>query len=86
MYRQASLFSALSGLRFSDILKMVWGEIQDTDNGYQIQYKQQKTGNAEMLQISKQAFELLSERQKPTDKVFEGLQYSSHNNSKFTRK
>jgi len=79
--KQAALFSALTGLRFSDIQKLSWGEIEHIENnGYFILYEQKKTKGIEMLPISEQAFGLLGERKGPSDKVFEGLTYSAYSN------
>lgn len=79
--KKAALFSALTGLRFSDIQKLVWGEIQySIETGYSIQFTQQKTKGAEVLPISEQAYSLLGEQKEPTDKVFEGLTYSAYGN------
>ncbi len=81
LLKRAALFSALTGLRFSDIKKLLWGELEYIDgNGYFIQFKQQKTKGIEMLPISEQAFTLLGEWKEPTDKVFEGLTYSAYQN------
>jgi integrase len=85
LLKTAALFSALTGLRFSDIQKMVWSEVQETseiiNNAktkiYYIRFTQQKTKGVENLPISEQAFNLLGERGNPKDKVFEGLQYSA---------
>src|SRR5205085_4317472 len=61
--KNAALFSALTGLRFSDIAKLVWGEITYMEgNGYFLQFVQQKTQGVETLPISDQAFKLLGER------------------------
>jgi len=79
--KNAALFSALTGLRFSDIEKLVWGELEYIKgNGYFIQFKQKKTKGVEMMPISEQAFGLLGKRKEPTDKVFEGLSYSAYHN------
>jgi integrase len=81
LMKKAALFSALTGLRFSDINKLIWSELEYIEgNGYFIKFKQQKTKGAEMLPISEQAFNLLGERKQPTDKVFEGLNYSAYEN------
>lgn len=81
LLKQAALFSALTGLRFSDIEKLVWGELEYIEgNGYFIKFKQQKTKGAEMMPISEQAFNLLGQRKEPKAKVFEGLYYSAHTN------
>ena len=81
LLKRAALFSALTGLRFSDIKNLVWGELEYIEgNGYFIQFKQQKTKGVEMMPISEQAYSLLGERKDPTDKVFEGLTYSAYEN------
>jgi integrase len=81
LLKRAAIFSALTGLRFSDIKNLVWGELEYIEgNGYFIQFKQQKTKGVEMMPISEQAFSLLGERKEPTDKVFEGLVYSAYEN------
>lgn len=81
LLKRAALFSALTGLRFSDIKNLVWGEIHHSvENGYLIQFTQQKTKGVEVLPISEQAYSLLGEPKQPTDKVFEGLNYSAYEN------
>ncbi len=81
LLKRAAIFSALTGLRFSDIKNLVWGELEYIEgNGYFIQFKQQKTKGVEMMPISEQAYSLLGERKEPTDKVFEGLIYSAYVN------
>lgn len=81
LLKRAALFSALTGLRFSDIKNLIWGELEYIEgNGYFIQFKQQKTKGVEVLPISEQAYSLLGELKEPTDKVFEGLTYSAYEN------
>jgi integrase len=81
LLKRAALFSALTGLRFSDIKNLVWGEIHhSTENGYSILFTQQKTKGVEVLPISEQAYSLLGEPKEPTGKVFEGLTYSAYEN------
>lgn len=80
--KQASLFSALTGLRFSDIEKLKWSEvIHINGQGYFIQFQQKKTKSNEYLPISEQAYNLLGEPKEADKKVFEGLHYSAHQNS-----
>jgi integrase len=84
--KRAALFSALTGLRFSDIQKLVWDEIEFIkDNGYFLKFKQQKTKGIEMMPISEQAFNLAGERKEPTAIVFEGLKYSSWVNTQLMK-
>jgi len=81
LLKRAAIFSALTGLRFSDIKNLVWGKLEYIEgNGYFIHFKQQKTKGVEVLPISEQAFGLLGERKEPNDKVFEGLTYSAYEN------
>jgi integrase len=81
LLKRAALFSALTGLRFSDIKNLVWGEIHHSvENGYSIQFTQQKTKGVEVLPISEQAYSLLGDPKETTDKVFEGLTYSAYEN------
>jgi len=81
LIKRAALFSALTGLRFSDIKKMVWSELEYIEGqGYFIQFTQQKTKGVEKMPINDQAFSLLGERRGPNDKVIDGLQYSAYEN------
>ncbi|HKK41292.1 MAG TPA: site-specific integrase, partial [Bacteroidales bacterium] len=67
LLKRAALFSALTGLRFSDIKNLIWGELEYIEgNGYFIKFKQQKTKGVEMMPISEQAYSLLGERKEPT--------------------
>lgn len=81
--KNAFIFSSLTGLRWSDIEKLVWSEVQHSDqSGYYIRFRQKKTKGAETLPISEQAFQLLGDRRKQEDKVFDGLYYSAWHNLK----
>lgn len=81
--KKAFIFSALTGLRWSDIEKLLWVEIQHSkDLGYFIRFRQKKTKGAETLPISDQAYSILGERRKPEEKVFEHLKYSAWHNLK----
>lgn len=81
LLKRMALFSALTGLRFSDIQKLEWREVhEDEEIGYHLTFQQKKTKGMEVMPISEQAFELLGERQNPNDKVFEGLKYSAYHN------
>ena len=76
MLKKAFLFSCLTGLRWSDIEKLKWSEVQKTDNGYKIIFHQQKTNGLQYLDISEQAREYLGEEGMPQEKVFTNLKYS----------
>jgi len=75
--KRAFLFSCLTGLRKSDIEKMVWGEVQKFGDYTRITFKQKKTGNQEYLDINPQAEIYLGESRKSTDRVFVGYRYNS---------
>ena len=60
--KTAFLFSALTGLRWSDIQKLTWKEIQHSDSqGWYIRFKQKKTKGIETLPVSEQARNLLAQ-------------------------
>lgn len=81
LLKRAALFSALTGLRHSDVIKLVWDEIEYINSeGYILKITTQKTKSVENIPISEQAFNLLGERKEPTKKVFEGLKYSAYEN------
>ena len=71
--KRAALFSALTGLRHSDIQKLKWNEIS-MDNGQpRINFTQKKTKGVEYMPISQQALEICGEPKSPNDLVFENL-------------
>lgn len=70
---RAFFFSCLTGLRWSDIVKLKWREVQQWHDGTRIVFTQQKTGGLEYLDISAQAASLLGERGRSDDKVFPAL-------------
>ncbi|WP_345256777.1 site-specific integrase [Flaviaesturariibacter amylovorans] len=76
--KRAGLFSALTGLRFSDIQKLTWKEIELSNDGWVIKFWHKKTTNAQTLPISEDALKLLGDRAKPGDHVFPGLKYSTN--------
>ena len=86
LLKRAALFSALTGLRFSDIQKMVWGELEYIEGqGYYLNFRQKKTKNVEVLPISEQAYGITKGKKNPKDMpqdkpVFEGLKYSAYHN------
>lgn len=81
--KNAFIFSSLTGLRFSDIEKLTWSEIQHSEeNGYYIRFKQKKTKGQETLPISDDAIRFTGERKDNDKQVFQGLTYSDYNNAK----
>lgn len=71
--KRAALFSALTGLRHSDIAKLRWVEVDDSGNTPRLNFTQQKTKGVEYKPISTQALELCGERINPEDLVFPNL-------------
>lgn len=75
--RRASLFSALTGLRLSDIQKLRWKEISIENGQAKLNFTQKKTKGVEYMPISEQALQLCGEEKTPDALVFEGLPDSS---------
>jgi integrase len=76
--KTASIFSALTGLRFSDIEKLTWKEIEFIEGGgWYLVFRQKKTQSLESMPLSDQAVELIGEPKDPETKVFPNLKYSS---------
>ena len=79
--KNAFLFSALTGLRWSDIQKLVWKELQySEEKGWYIQFAQQKNKGFETLPIPQQARDLLGNALESDELVFKGLKYSAWHN------
>lgn len=70
---RAFFFSCLTGLRWSDIAKLTWGEVQVLKSGTRIVFTQQKTQSLEYLDINSQAVAMMGERRNHRDLVFAGL-------------
>lgn len=83
--KKVAIFSALTGLRWSDIERLTWGDIQKTASGHFLHIIQKKTVDVIMHPISETAVTLLGERGKHSERVFEGLKYSDSNNDKLKR-
>lgn len=82
LMKKAFIFACLTGLRFSDIKKLKWSELQHSaELGYYIRFIQQKTKGSETLPISEEAFNLLGERGTQSDQVFPNLIYSDSRNA-----
>lgn len=81
--KNAFLFSCLTGLRWSDIIKLTWSQVRYNEKrGNELVFRQQKTKGMEYLPISEQALELMGERNSADEetRVFEGLKYSAYIN------
>lgn len=75
--RNAFCFSALTGLRISDLRTIKWENIREEDGYIRIVFRQTKTKSREYLDISDNAFRFLGERG-------EGLIFPNHLYSSWT--
>ena len=74
--KPCSYFCCFSGLRHSDLLKLIWGEIKQTADGqYQIETMMKKTKHSVSVPLSENALSFLPERgeAKDSDRVFPNL-------------
>ena len=83
--KTAFLFSCLTGLRRSDIVKLTWGEVHQQGEYTRIIFKQKKTGGQEYLDINQQAAALMGERQADFLKVFADIHTPSSTNNVIKR-
>lgn len=79
--RRAFLFSCLTGLRKSDIIKMRWKDVRQENGFTRIVFRQQKTKGQEYLDITPLAVQYLGERGEPDERPFEAFRYSSSTNA-----
>lgn len=70
---RAFYFSCLTGLRWSDVVKLSWGDVQEMPTGVRIVFRQKKTGGMEYLDINEQAASMLGQRKPDESLVFEDI-------------
>lgn len=85
MLKRASLFSILTGLRFSDVAKLKGIEVRNDNIGFYLMYSQQKTDTNQVHYISEQAYNLLGDFNKDESQVFTGLKYSAYGNKHLSK-
>ncbi len=78
--KQGALFSALTGLRFSDVAALTWQQLHQTTEGYTVRLRIQKTQRSETIPITDEARELLGETGETTARIFPKLNYSKYLN------
>ena len=79
--KAAFLFSCLTGLRRSDVLRLRWGDVYQQGDFTRIIFKQKKTNGQEYLDITAEAAELMGERGEPSDCVFTDIHSPSCTNN-----
>lgn len=79
--KAAFLFSCLTGLRRSDVLRLTWGDVHKQGEFTRIIFRQKKTSGQEYLDISPQAAELMGERGLPDEHVFTDIHSPSCTNN-----
>lgn len=76
--RRAFLFGCLTGLRYSDIKALKWGDVRQQGQFTRLVYKQQKTSKQEYLDITPQAVQYMGERGADDACVFDMPSWLSH--------
>ncbi len=71
--KAAFLFSCLTGLRRSDIIKLRWGDVFQQGDFTRIIFRQKKTKGQEYLDITQQAADLMGVRGKAEECVFSDI-------------
>ncbi len=83
--KSAAIFSALTNLRYGDIAKLKWSEVQRSEaTGDYISFITEKNKKAMAIPVPNSAVSvaLIGERRDPEEFVFPGLAYSTENNRK----
>ncbi len=83
--KRAFLFSCLTGLRWSDIQKLAWSEVQLFNDSYRVTFHHKKTETLQYLDISEQAYQLLGVEDEPEQRVFKKLKYDAYHNAEITK-
>lgn len=79
--KTAFLFSCLTGLRRSDIVRLRWCDVHEEGGYTRIIFRQKKTKGQEYLDIAPEAAQLMGERQDDEERVFGDIYHASHTNS-----
>ena len=83
--KRAFLFSCLTGLRRSDIVRLRWGDVQHQSGFVRLLFRQKKTGGQEYLDISPKAAALMGERGDADGFVFDALPTTTPTNDAVRR-
>jgi len=74
--KDAFLFSCLTGMRFGDIKKLRWSDIDYTNEERKVKLRQEKTKNIQTIYLHPRAVELMGEKGL-NELVFHGLKYDN---------
>jgi len=80
--KNACMFSIYTGLRFSDIKNLSWGNVVKEDGTTFLRIKYQKTQEFDELPIQDSSVRFMGERKSDSDKVFPKIKYSYELNCK----
>ena len=83
--KRAFLFSCLTGLRRSDVLRLTWADVQKQGEFTRLIFKQKKTNGQEYLDISPQAAELMGVRGEDDEHPFGDIHSPSCTNESIKR-
>ena len=79
--KRAFMFSCFTGMRFSDIKKLVWEDVQNAEDcGHFVRYRQKKTGGEVFIYLSGEACQFLGNKKEGEYLPFKGLSYSAFKN------
>lgn len=82
LLKKAFLFSALTGLRWSDVKALKWHMIRYSESeGWSIQFQQKKTKKIETLPVAEQAIKFLGNKNEDCTEIFKSLCYHSWMNT-----
>ena len=79
------LFSCLTGLRRSDIVRLTWQNVQQQGDFTRIIFKQKKTSGQEYLDITPQAAVLMGARGESNEPIFKNVYTPSNTNQVIKR-
>lgn len=69
--REPFLFSCFTGLRWSDVVRLKWGDVEQFGERTRIRYRQKKTKEQEYMDLNAQAVALMGERKEDYAPIFE---------------
>ena len=78
--KNAFMFACLTGLRWSDVQKLTWSEIEQNGDGWRVVFHQKKTDGLQYVEIPDNAKQYVGDPKAPEVRVFKGLKYSTYMN------